>query len=335
MAVKKVTTGWQADFHPNGRFGPRIRKTFRLKRDAETFELNEKSKARTSPDYQAPVKDNRKLSELAQSWFDYSGHELASGKKRLKALQLTAKSLGDPIARNADPRDFLDYRRVRVASGVSENHLNHELVYLKTMFNKLIKLGDWRFKNPYENVDPLKFSRRVLDFLSIDEVSRLLAALDDSVNQDVTTITKICLATGCRWGEAEGLEARHVANGKLMFEDTKNGENRSVPIADDLTREILTGRQSRGRLFRTSWKAFSGAIDRAGIQLEPGQLTHVCRHTFASHFMMAGGDILVLNKILGHKSLEMTMRYAHLSPHHFEDALDKNPLAILATISTE
>jgi hypothetical protein len=135
MAVKKVATGWQADFRPQGLYGKRIRKTFPTKREAETFEITESAKARTTPDYQAPVKDNRTLSDIAQAWFDYSGHELASGKKRLLALKCTAKNLGDPIARHADPRDFLNYRRQRVADGVSENHLNHELVYLKTMFN--------------------------------------------------------------------------------------------------------------------------------------------------------------------------------------------------------
>lgn len=40
------------------------------------------------------------------------------------------------------------------------------------------------------------------------------------------------------------------------------------------------------------------------------------RHTFASHFMMAGGNILTLQKLLGHATLAMTMRYAHLSPDH-------------------
>ena len=51
------------------------------------------------------------------------------------------------------------------------------------------------------------------------------------------------------------------------------------------------------------------------------------RHTFASHFIMSGGNILTLQKILGHTSLVMTVRYAHLAPDHLKDALHFGPIA--------
>ncbi|WP_424649030.1 tyrosine-type recombinase/integrase [Castellaniella sp.] len=57
-----------------------------------------------------------------------------------------------------------------------------------------------------------------------------------------------------------------------------------------------------------------------------GQLTHVLRHTFASHFMINGGNILTLQRILGHQDLKTTMRYAHLAPDHLESARMLNPL---------
>ncbi|NWO55704.1 tyrosine-type recombinase/integrase, partial [Chromohalobacter israelensis] len=56
-----------------------------------------------------------------------------------------------------------------------------------------------------------------------------------------------------------------------------------------------------------------------------GQRTHVLRHTFASHFMMNGGNLLALQKILGHQSVQMTMRYAHLSPDHLAEAVKLGP----------
>ncbi|KAB0549266.1 tyrosine-type recombinase/integrase [Pseudomonas argentinensis] len=55
------------------------------------------------------------------------------------------------------------------------------------------------------------------------------------------------------------------------------------------------------------------------------QATHVLRHTFASHFVINGGNILTLQKILGHQSLTMTMRYAHLAPNHLQDAINLGP----------
>nr|WP_238610581.1 tyrosine-type recombinase/integrase [Candidatus Schmidhempelia bombi] len=67
-------------------------------------------------------------------------------------------------------------------------------------------------------------------------------------------------------------------------------------------------------------------IEKCGIELPDGQLTHVLRHTFASHFMMNGGNILVLQKILGHTDIKVTMRYAHFAPDHLEEAAILNPL---------
>ncbi|WP_142698394.1 tyrosine-type recombinase/integrase, partial [Klebsiella pneumoniae] len=72
--------------------------------------------------------------------------------------------------------------------------------------------------------------------------------------------------------------------------------------------------------------AFRGAIKRTGIELPDGQLSHVLRHTFASHFMMRGGNILVLQRILGHTDIKVTMRYAHFAPDHLTDAIKLNPL---------
>lgn len=53
------------------------------------------------------------------------------------------------------------------------------------------------------------------------------------------------------------------------------------------------------------------------------------RHTFASQFMMNGGNIVVLRDILGHADIKMTMVYAYFAPDHLEDAVTKNPLASL------
>jgi site-specific recombinase XerD len=72
--------------------------------------------------------------------------------------------------------------------------------------------------------------------------------------------------------------------------------------------------------------AFRKAADRSGIEFPKGQKTHILRHTFASHFMMNGGDILTLQKVLGHSDLKMTLRYSHLSPDYLTKVLELNPL---------
>ena len=65
------------------------------------------------------------------------------------------------------------------------------------------------------------------------------------------------------------------------------------------------------------------------IQLAKGLKTHVLRHTFASHFMMNGGKILVLQRILGHANIRETMRYDHFAPDRLEETAVLNPISNL------
>ena len=148
---------------------------------------------------------------------------------------------------------------------------------------------------------------------------------------------QVCLSTGARWSEAEELRVSQVKNGQIQFTGTKSGKNRTVPVSDALIAALdahLGERYGKGkavatRFFQYGYGAFREAVDKCGLELPRGQLTHVLRHTFASHFMMNGGNILVLQKILGHSSLVMTMRYAHLAPEHLQEAKTLNPLARL------
>lgn len=115
----------------------------------------------------------------------------------------------------------------------------------------------------------------------------------------------------------------------IQFSMTKSGRNRAVLIDKELEGELLqiASKSLNVRLFKYSASAFRDALERTGIVLPAGQLTHVLRHTYASHFMINGGNILVLQRVLGHSSLAMTMKYAHLASHHLQESLKLNPMA--------
>lgn len=99
-----------------------------------------------------------------------------------------------------------------------------------------------------------------------------------------------------------------------------------MPITQKLYNEIP---KHNGQLLTSCRKEFERSLKRAGIQLPESQSTHVLRHTFASHFMINGGNILELKDILGHSDIKMTMVYAHFAPEYLEDAIIKNPLTNL------
>lgn len=88
-----------------------------------------------------------------------------------------------------------------------------------------------------------------------------------------------------------------------------------MPITGKLQAELPLSRKAQS-LFKPCYSAFRKAMQRTGIDTPSGQMTHVLSHTFASHFMMNGGNTLVLQPILGHTDTKVTMRYAHFAPDH-------------------
>lgn len=106
--------------------------------------------------------------------------------------------------------------------------------------------------------------------------------------------------------------------------DTKNGKIRQLPLTKELAEEIRENTP-----LKDGYSTFGRVIKDLDIETPKGQLTHILRHSFASHFMMNGGDILTLQKTLGHSDLKMTMRYAHLSPKHLEKIIKLNPVSSL------
>ena len=112
------------------------------------------------------------------------------------------------------------------------------------------------------------------------------------------------------------LQPKHYNNDKINLFNTKSGKNRYIPLRGEFDLPLDDA----------SVKIFARCFELAGIKKTKGQNTHILRHTFASHFIANGGNILTLQKILGHSDLKMTMRYAHLSPDHLKDVLEFNPV---------
>ena len=138
----------------------------------------------------------------------------------------------------------------------------------------------------------------------------------------------ICLSTGARWSEAEKSGPTSVRNGVITFSGTKSGKVRAVPISSDLQTLLLKHWRQHGP-FTSAITSFRRALARTTIKLPKGQAAHVLRHTFASHFMQNGGNILTLQKILGHSTVVVTMRYSHLAPEHLVDAVRFGPSHLL------
>lgn len=325
--IAKDGNKWKLDIQPGGRGQRRYRKWFDSKAEAQRFEQLVISKHAAGLEWNKSRRDTRRLSDLISRWYELHGISLKDGERRRRIMLRLAESMGNPDGSSFTPGIYSAFRRQRIADGISPSTANHDLAYLKALFNELDRLGEWTGENPLKRVRPIRVDERELSYLTQEQIKNLLVALEASRNKDALLVTKLCLATGARWSEAEGLTADRLFPDRVVYSGTKSGKVRVVPVSISLSTEL--GVRTTGRLFQSCYAAFRKATERAGIVLPAGQMAHVLRHTFSSHFMMNGGDILTLQKILGHSDLRMTLRYAHLAPDHLRQAVSCNPLTIL------
>ncbi|MBB5202810.1 integrase [Inhella inkyongensis] len=332
MAIKKSGKGWLADIQPGGRGGKRFRKTFKTQGEAKAWEAWLSTQVNQDPKWAPERRDTRKLSDLIELWHAQHGAGLRAGDGTYRRLKQACEAMGNPVADRFSVEMFAAYRKQRIDAGITASNMNREHAYLRAVFNELIRLGQWSKENPLAKLRQFKVPQIELTYLDGEQISALLDALKLSRNPHVLLISKICLATGARWSEAEGLRETQVGDGLIEYARTKSGKTRAVPVDESLEAEIKKHAHQHGtmgRLFGYSISAFREGVERAGLDLPDGQMTHVLRHTFASHFMMNGGNILTLQRILGHANVTMTMRYSHLSPEHLQEAKALNPLARL------
>jgi integrase len=339
MSIRKQTDGkWLLDFYPEGKPkgkpSKRIRKTFSTKGEALAYQNHTLENIHVKP-WLDGKEDRRTLRQLVGQWFDEHGVTLDDGEKRKGAMEFACASMGEPLAHEFDATMFSLYRKKRLSGEivrtarvkrVSPRTMNLELAYFRAVFNELKRLGHWKLDNPLSGVRAFKSEEAELAYLEQDEICSLLDQCKASRNECTFWVACVCLATGARWDEAESLTTKQIKNLKVSFFKTKGNRNRTVPISKEFY-DALPKPAKPGRFFKSCYSAFRKAVERADFELPDGQLSHVLRHTFASHFMMNGGNILVLQRILGHTDIKMTMRYAHFAPNHFSEAIELNPLA--------
>jgi integrase len=164
-----------------------------------------------------------------------------------------------------------------------------------------------------------------LRWLTEQEIASLLAACSKSRNKQLHAAVVIALNTGLRRGELLALEWQRIdlSRSVIRLEITKSGKRREVPINDACYRALVSlSPQESGHLFDTKTinRSYMNAVESAKLD---DVNFHTLRHTFASWAMMRGASLRELQELLGHATLQMTMRYAHLSPDRLRTAVSR------------
>lgn len=233
-----------------------------------------------------------------------------------------------------DMRSIERYKAKKLDSGLSPKSVNNTLTCLRRM---LVLAMEWGLLKELPRVKWLKAPKPEFDFLDFEEAERLLKHADE----EWRPMLVVALKTGLRLGELLALRWEDVdlIAGRLMVRRAvargiigtpKSGKPREVPLSGDAVKalkacshlkgELIFGGEGGEMLTKNGTKhPLWRACKRAGLRLVGW---HCLRHTFASHLAMRGVPLISVQQMLGHSTIEMTMRYAHLAPAVNRQAVD-------------
>lgn len=221
------------------------------------------------------------------------------------------------------------HRQARIDGG-AKIRANREVSCLKNLFNFCLRMKLYEGENPTHGVRLPKEPLTKIRFLDHDEEARLLQAL----HEPLRTLVMLGIHTGIRiQSEGVGLQWEHV-DLKRNFVTVpahlaKNGCERVISLnqkirtaLSDLSKDAKHAHifvSGDGLPYRHIRKSFDRACERAKVF---GVTPHVLRHTFGSWLVAAGENVRTVQELGGWKSLDMVMRYSHLSPQHKAQAVE-------------
>lgn len=232
-------------------------------------------------------------------------------------------------------RHIEQFKAKKLKEGLTPKTINN---YMTVLRRALVSAMEWEYIKVVPQVKWMKTPPPSFDFLTRDESERLLKAVPPERYAHVLTALKAGLRSGellaLRWEDIDFhtekiLVRRSVWKGHET--PPKNGKNREVPMSPHLSRTLKAHRHLRGPqvfcqesgqpLTRDMVKrVLPFACKKAGLR---GIQFHALRHSFASQLVMEGVPLKVVQELLGHATIEMTMRYAHLAPSMHIDAVAK------------
>lgn len=210
--------------------------------------------------------------------------------------------------------------------------IKHQLCIIRRLYNLARKWGLYGGKNPVNSISMPRVDNQKTEFLSDEELIRLLNTLETWPCKDTVAFIRFALLTGLRKGEICKLEWADcdLDRGLLALRDAKSGRTEHIPVSMEAL-EVLRSLEATspyvfpgaGGKQRTNFSRPWQKIRRAA-GLPEGFRFHGLRHNFASRLVSNGVDLLVVQKLLCHKTPAVTLRYAHMAPGAIRDAALKS-----------
>lgn len=268
--------------------------------------------------YQLKKHGSVRFDAFAKVYLDYATTNKRSWRTDKDLLKNLTPFFGNRLLSDISPFFIESYKKMR-AERVKPATVNREISLLKHIYFMAIKWGK-ATTNPMRDVRLFREDNIPERILNKEEIARLLSACSDHCRPIVLT----GIHTGMRLGEVLSLKWEQVDLQERMITilHSKNGKVRKIPIDDTLletlkAQKVKTKSENVFVYFKTGQplhkieSAWRIALGKAGI---PHLRYHDLRHTFASHLVAAGVDLVTVKELLGHSNITMTSRYAHSAP---------------------
>ena len=258
-------------------------------------------------------------------------YSLKEQKERKSKLEWWSKKIGHCLLADITPQLIDEHiSKMTQAHATVDKYLKN----LSHVFTIAVNKWGWLTENPAKKVNSPELPDGRVRFLDDDERTRLLQACKESNNNWLYLCVTLALSTGMRQGELMGLKWPDVntKDGFAILHKTKNGERRRVAIvgyALELLQEHCKVRRLDTKLLFPGKlnpdkpidlrKSFETALKRAEIT---DFHWHDLRHCTASYLAMNGASLAEIAEVLGHKTLSMVKRYAHLSDGHLSTVVE-------------
>lgn len=314
--------------------------TFKRKTDAKNWANSTEAAMREGRYFKCAEAKKRTLAELVDKYIAIvlphkSESMIASQTKQLEwwkdnagyylladFTSQTIASLREELANSPTPR----------GEKRSNATVNRYLAALSHALNTAVNEWEWIESNPALKIKRQPESQGRVRYLDDDERIRLLSACKQSSNPQLYAIVVLALSTGMRKGEILSLKRRDVFlnDGFVVLNKTKNKERRRVPIIHHAY-EVLSSQLKIARL-DTDY-VFPSKDGKKPIDIKrPWEVSvsvaklddfrfHDLRHSCASYLAMNGASQRDLMEVLGHKTVQMTKRYSHLSDSHISSVV--------------
>lgn len=210
----------------------------------------------------------------------------------------------------------------------SPKTVNHIITLVGTIFNYAIQKEDIKIISPMNKIKSLKIDNKRERFLSVDEIEALLFEVKD--NDTLNLFTRLSLSTGGRLATVFNIKKKDVnlSNHTINLYDFKNGTSYKgfltdnlIPIIANLLPQLkINDNLISGYAADTIQHKMKKILDKLfneGLESNDAKnraVTHTLRHTFASQLAMNGTPIFTIQKLMNHKDINMTLRYAKLAP---------------------